>query len=228
MIGIFVVGLGGTGGLLVPKLAHILQKSVDFDLWLMDGDVVDIGNVERQPYQEFNINEKKAVALSRKIASNYNVSVYEYSDYLVGGEIENITEKQDYDKIYILGCVDNHSTRILLENAYNTINDCIYIDSANGLNDGSIFITASYSGTKFGTLRSDVFADIKEAKDHPSNTCITEIQKGNTQQFVTNDTMANTIAIILNDFLMRKEWLGVVKIEGLERVFVGYHQESNN
>lgn len=220
MRGVFVVGLGGTGGLLVPKLAHILQKFSNYDLWLMDGDVVDKGNVERQPYQEFNINEKKAVALSRKIASNYNISVYEYSDYLTGGEIENIAEKEDYEQIYILGCVDNHSTRTLLEMAYKTIKNCIYIDSANGLDDGSIFITSSVDGVKFSTLRSDVFTDIKKSKDHPSNTCIAEIQKGNTQQFVTNDTMANTIAIIFNDFLMKKERLGVVKIEGLERIFV--------
>ncbi len=70
MVGIFVVGLGGTGGLLVPKLAKILQGLRDVELWLVDGDIVDQGNVIRQPYQNFNINEKKAIALSRKVASN--------------------------------------------------------------------------------------------------------------------------------------------------------------
>lgn len=220
MIGVFVVGLGGTGGLLVPKLAKILQRLLSVDLWLMDGDTVDFGNVERQPYQSFNVNEKKAVALSRKVASNYSLSVYDYSNYLVGGEISKIAKNERYEKVFILGCVDNHSTRIILEEEHKAIDGSIYIDSANGFIDGSVFITVNKRGAVRGSLRSDVFVDIKEAKDHPSGVCGEEIAKGNTQQFVTNDTMANTIACLVNDFLAMNYRVGVVKVNELERVFI--------
>lgn len=90
-IGVFLIGLGGTGGLLAPKLSKILLGINNLDLWLIDGDIVDFGNVERQPYQDFNIDEKKAVALSRKLRSCYNLNIYEYTDYLTGKEISSIS-----------------------------------------------------------------------------------------------------------------------------------------
>lgn len=220
MKGIFVVGLGGTGGLLVPKLAKILQGTKDIELWLMDGDIVDLGNVQRQPYQSFNVNEKKARALSRKITSNYNLAVFDYSDFLVGGEIKVISESENYTDIFILGCVDNHSTRILLEEEHKSINNSVYIDSANGFEDGSIFITHELLYQSFGTVRSDIFTEMKDAKDHPTGTCGVEISKGNTQQFVTNDIMANSIAYVVNEYLANRGWTGVIKINGLERIFI--------
>lgn len=220
MTGIFVIGLGGTGGLLVPKLAKILQGMISVELWLVDGDIVDDGNVKRQPYQKFNINEKKAIALSRKVASNYNLSIFDYSDYLVGEEISNIVKSESYDAVYILGCVDNHSTRMILESEHKKIKNSVYIDSANGFKDGSIFITENMQGKILGTLRSDVYPEIKEVDDHPSKHCAAEIAQGNTQQFVTNDTMANTIALIINNHLSGKQETGVVKIDELERLFI--------
>ncbi len=226
MTGIFVVGLGGTGGLLVPKLAKILQGVNDVELWLMDGDVVDLGNVERQPYQNFNVNEKKAIALSRKITSNYNLTVYDYSDYLVGGEIETISQSENYKDVFILGCVDNHSTRVLLEESHKNIKNSLYIDSANGFEDGSIFITHNLPNQIFGTVRSDIFTEIKEAKDHPTGTCGAEIAKGNSQQFVINDIMANSIAYILNEYLANRGWTGVIKVNGLERIFIKDGQQK--
>ncbi len=218
--GIFVVGLGGTGGLLVPKLAKILQGVNNIDLWLMDGDIVKKSNVQRQPYQEFNLNEKKAIALSRKVASNYNLNVYDFSDYLMGSEILSIAQSYSYTKTLILGCVDNHSTRMILENEHININNSFYVDSANGLNDGSIFITSSSHGEILGTLRSEVYPEIKTTDDHPSNTCGAEIAKGNTQQFVINDIMANSIAYIVNECLAKGEQTGVVKVDGFERIFI--------
>lgn len=217
--GVFVVGLGGTGGLLVPKLAKVLQNVEGYDLWLMDGDVVEKSNVERQPYQEFNLNEKKAIALSRKIASNYNLNVYDFPEYLTGGEIEKITEAEGYSKIYILGCVDNHATRMLLEQEHKNNHTSVYIDSANGLNDGSVFITNNSSYKRKGTLRSEIYPEIKKVSDHPSNNCGAEIAKGNTQQFVTNDIMANSIAYVFYEYLAKNELTGVIKIDGFERIF---------
>ncbi len=219
LYGIFVVGLGGTGGLLVPKLAKILQNIEGYDLWLMDGDIVEKSNVQRQPYQEFNLNEKKAIALSRKIASNYNLNVYDYSNYLTGGEIEKIAKQEGYYKVFILGCVDNHSTRILLEQEHLNNYNSLYIDSANGLNDGSIFITSSTTGNRKGKLRSEIYPELKLANDHPSNTCGAEIAKGNTQQFVINDIMANSIAYVVNEYLANKEVTGVIKVDEFERIF---------
>lgn len=221
MTGIFVIGLGGTGGLLVPKLAKILQGMNKIDLWLVDGDIVDDGNVKRQPYQQFNVNEKKAIALSRKVASNYNLNIFDYSDYLVGKEISNIVSCECYDEVYILGCVDNHSTRMILESEHRQIKNSFYIDSANGFTDGSVFITKNLYGVVLGTMRSDIYPEIKEVDDHPSKVCATEIAKGNTQQFVTNDTMANTIACIVNNFISGgKQETGIVKLDGLERIFI--------
>ncbi len=214
----FIVGLGGTGGLLAPKLSKMFQNRDNIYIWLIDGDIVDEGNVLRQPYQSFNVNEKKATALSRKLSSNYNLNMYEYSEYIMDKEISNIAFQECYDEVYILGCVDNHSTRRILEREHIRIENSVYIDSANSLEDGSIFITENSDIFK-GTLRSKVFKEILKADDHPTKTCINAINEGNTQQFVTNDVMANSVAMVVNNFMVGNKEVGVIKIDGLERVF---------
>lgn len=215
---IFVVGVGGTGGLLVPKLARLLFGT-GIDLWLMDGDIVEKSNVGRQPYQAFNINEKKSAALARKIMTNYDLNVYDYSKYLTGNEIKMISEDECYEDIVIIGCVDNHSTRIILENQFNQIENCMYIDSANGERDGSVFITKNIKGKKHGDLRSDIFPEIKKINDHPTGTCSRAIANGNMQQMVTNDIMANSIAYVIYDWLMQEEQTGVIMVDGFDRFF---------
>lgn len=215
---IFIVGLGGTGGLLVPKLAKVINRMDNVSLWLMDGDVVDEGNVSRQPYQNFNVHEKKATALSRKIKSNYQVKVFEYTEYLTGEEILKISEEEGYIDVLIAGCVDNHSTRILIENQFLKMNRATYIDSANGNDDGSVFVTQVY-GNKMGQLRSDVFPEIKNISDHPTGVCGASIAKGNIQQMVTNDIMANTLCMIINNWLIGEVETGTVMVNGFERFF---------
>lgn len=234
--GVFLVGIGGTGGMLTPKLAKILLGVDNVDLWLMDGDIVDKGNVARQPYQDFNIYEKKAVALARKLRSCYDLNIYEYSDYLTGNEISSISYGECYDKVIILGCVDNHATRVILEKEHKKIKNSVYIDSANGFDSGSVFITSNEkinhtrkikikkTSIIRGSLRSELFPEILTAKDHPSNHCGYEVESGNTQQLVTNDIMANSMAMVVNTlFACRniKEFMtGVIKINGFERFFV--------
>ncbi len=223
--GVFLVGIGGTGGLLAPKLAKTLLGLNELDLWIIDGDIVDEGNVERQPYQEFNINEKKATALSRKLKSCYNLNIFEYSDYLTGNEISKIAFSEAYDRVIILGCVDNHSTRALLEKEHITIKNSFYVDSANGFEDGSVYFSYNDKYGRFkGVLRSDDFPEILKTNDHPSNHCGAEIAKGNTQQFIINDIMANSICMILINFFgtnkKSETETGVVKIEGFERILI--------
>ena len=216
--GIFVIGVGGTGGLLVPKLAKMLNRT-DIELWLIDGDVVESKNVERQPYQQFNIHEKKATALSRKVKSNYDLKVYEYTNYLTGHEIGTIAFDECYEEVMIIGCVDNHSTRILLEEQCYLIENCVYIDSANGEKDGSVFITVKDKEFVKGDFRSDLFSEIKSVEDHPTGTCNHAIENGNMQQMVINDIMANSIAMAVYDWMMNELEPGVIKVDGFERFF---------
>lgn len=115
--------------------------------------------------------------------------------------------------------MDNHSTRILLENQFKQQKNCVYIDSANGEEDGSIFI-AKHTDKIQGDLRSDLFPEIKEAKDHPTGTCQAAIEKGNFQQMVTNDIMANSIAKLVYMWLLNDLKTGVIKIDGFERIFI--------
>lgn len=215
---IFIVGVGGTGGMLAAKLSKMLEKT-GCDLWLIDGDCVELSNTKRQPFQKFNVDEKKAAALSRKIRSNYNIPVYEYSNYITGDEIYEISNNECYEEVLIAGCVDNHSTRLILESQYMKLKNVIYIDSANGSNDGSIFLARKIQDKVYGDLRSNIFPDMKTANDHPSNTCSKAISEGNIQQFVTNDLMANTVARSIYDWICDDFRTGVILIDGFERIF---------
>ena len=108
---------------------------------------------------------------------------------------------------------------MLLESQFAKHENVAYIDSANGEDDGSIFLAQKIGAKTYGDLRSTIFPDMKTANDHPTSTCSQLISDGNIQQFVTNDLMANSMAKIIFDWLCGEYRTGVLMIDGFERVF---------
>ena len=186
-----IVGVGGTGSLLardLPKL--ILEKN--HAMCLLDGDIVEKKNIKRQSYQSQDIGENKAIALESKISTFYDIPCYSIPKYLMNEEITRFTEKFPNHIPVILGCVDNNKTRIILENTFNTLSECIYIDSANGEYEGNLYIKMKLNGKEEGVLRSEVYDYSLDF--HPlEESCEAQADKGNVQYLVTNNKMSNAI-----------------------------------
>lgn len=183
-----IVGVGGTGSLLARDLPKLLIDT-PHKMLLIDGDVVEKKNMLRQSYQEQDIGEHKAVALSSKINTFYNTHCEALGLFLTKNEIVDYCENNISYTPVIIGCVDNDATRRLLEYTFNQLDWCYYLDSANGEYEGNIYISYKLDGKKRGVLRSDVY---KLADDlHPTDeSCEIQASKGNVQFLVTNAKMS--------------------------------------
>lgn len=205
-----IVGVGGTGSLLARDIPKLLIGSNHLMI-LVDGDKVEKKNMVRQSYQEHDIGEYKAVALASKINSFYGDICEAINTYITKDEL--LTKLQDsYDDYVpvICGCVDNDATRKILEYTFNTLDDCIYLDSANEKYEGNVYVTAKADGKKIGILRSEVYDLSLDL--HPSDKSCQELAANNIQFLMTNAKMATCLlehisAIVSNEL---KEGVSVV------------------
>ena len=77
----YVVGVGGTGSLLARDLPKLLTNT-SHRMMLIDNDIVERKNIVRQGYQEQDVGDNKAIALSRKINSLYNMNCLFMDSYV--------------------------------------------------------------------------------------------------------------------------------------------------
>ena len=183
-----IVGVGGTGSLLARDLPKLLIDT-PHKMLLIDGDVVEKKNMLRQSYQEQDIGDHKAVALSSKINTFYNTHCEALGLFLTKNEIVDYCENNISYTPVIIGCVDNDATRKLLEYTFNQLDWCYYLDSANGEYEGNIYIAYKIDGKKHGVLRSDAYKLTEDL--HPlDESCEVQASKGNVQFLVTNAKMS--------------------------------------
>ena len=208
-----VIGCGGVGGNLVRDLPKLLIGMEDKSLMmLIDGDKVEKKNLVRQPYQEQDIDDNKARVLSRKINTFYNLRTLFYDKYLLSSELDDICKKHsDYIPVF-LGCVDNDKTRKIIEDNFKLQNTAIYIDGANTVNDGNVYVVGIFNGEIIGKLRSDVY--ILEDDINPGElSCEDLVSKGNTQILITNEKIAMTILEHVYSLITSNLNVGVTVIE---------------
>lgn len=214
----YVIGCGGTGSLLARDLPKLLTRTPHL-ITVVDGDIVERKNIERQSYQEQDVLENKANVLSKKINSLYNIKTYAIDKYITKDELLIRFSKDHRTVPVIIGCVDNDATRKILEHTFKKCKkSIIYIDSANGEYEGNIYVARKSNNAITGTLRSDVY---KLKKDlHPTDeSCEAQAAKGNVQFLVTNAKMAVGILEHCNSLLEGRLKEGVQVVKRFETVF---------
>lgn len=206
-----IVGVGGTGSLLARDIPKLLIGS-DHLMILVDGDRVEKKNMVRQSYQEHDIGEYKSIALASKINAFYGNICEAIASYITKDELIEKLKNSYYDYTpVLLGCVDNDATRKILEYTFNTLDDCIYLDSANEQYEGNVYVAAKSKGIKVGKLRSEVYELAKDR--HPNDKSCQELASSNIQFLMTNAKMAiclleHIAAIVRNEL---KEGVSIVK-----------------
>lgn len=226
---IVIVGCGGTGSNLAPMLSRMLTNE---KFLLVDGDIVEKRNVERQTFQEFDVGSNKARALAKKLNSNFINEHFFVDKYIESSDeifeaIDKVYDHKSYlqehwhnrDEIIICGCVDNNKTRLFLEELFFKIKRCnaYYIDSGNESNFGTVLVSDSKSKNEY--LRSQ-FVDMSDANDHPTLNCHRRILSGDEQQYQINLDMALSIAKIVFAIKNDKEYPHAIKINGFERTCI--------
>ena len=145
-ITIAVIGVGGTGSLVVPRLArldYVLKElgHPGFHVTAYDGDIVEINNVGRQNFNKNDIGDYKSANIIQKVNMTFGLDWDASINY-----IENHIPKKNI----IITCVDNVELRTTIhkENAVhrNTNRDdyekqFYWLDCGNGKDFGQVVLS---------------------------------------------------------------------------------------
>lgn len=75
---VVIYGVGGTGSRIVPALAQLISKlptMISPEMVLVDFDVVEAKNLERQNFASVDVNKNKAAVLAARYSKAYNVKI---------------------------------------------------------------------------------------------------------------------------------------------------------
>jgi hypothetical protein len=141
-----VVGTGGTGGYVIQYLCRLQyalqQQETPFPITLtvMDGDVVEAGNLLRQHFLPQDVGRPKATVLAQRFGAVYHLPVFAVPHYLATVDgLDSFLHSPAHGHFtpsshpwdVIIGCVDNHATRQLLDQIFHRLAHLIYLDAGN-------------------------------------------------------------------------------------------------
>ncbi|HMN33207.1 MAG: tRNA threonylcarbamoyladenosine dehydratase [Chitinophagaceae bacterium] len=107
---VLIVGLGGVGSFAVEFLA----RSGIGKMTIVDGDVVDLSNINRQlPALQSTIGQSKAAILEQRIKDiNPQIQLRSVNEFITPEKSEELISNDQYD--YILDCIDSITPKLLL------------------------------------------------------------------------------------------------------------------
>ena len=161
-----VVGCGGTGGNFIKEFVHTqMCMHENLSLLMIDGDRVEEKNLERQPFSEDDIMQNKACCLKHDLIEEHPIlqgRLFDYPCYLdTVKDLSVAVEQTGYSGKYLLvGAVDNHRARQVLEGFYHYAKDCVYIDAANEWSNGEVVVSVKRAGREQSPLRSFYYPDV--------------------------------------------------------------------
>lgn len=153
-----IVGCGGTGSRLVPILAQFIKTCpwiVDPTIFLVDDDVVEQKNLQRQNFITPDVGKPKAEVLASRYSKAYNITIIPV--------VERVTsDRTTYDRIFngrvespikgnvksamIISCVDNMEARRNILSTFNNVwaHNGIFLDGGNEDLYGQVMISNPY------------------------------------------------------------------------------------
>lgn len=221
------IGTGGNGGYLVQRLSKLLyslnQKDTNFRYTykLIDGDQIELKNLQRQPFIDEDLDKPKAQVLAERYENAYDIPIFYKNSY---AESSEDIEKMFYiESVWpniqipiLLGCVDNNATRKLMHETFLNMNTIIYLDSGIDSVDEEGSIDSGYSGQvvcglklndkKYLSPVGEVYTNILEDKDTrlPTQACGEQVVNY-PQRMQTNELAALVMNGYLNTILSDKE-----------------------
>ncbi|MBI4339541.1 MAG: ThiF family adenylyltransferase [Chloroflexi bacterium] len=209
--GVIIVGGGGIGSSLFQDLCRFLPHTID--IHLMDGDTVEGKNIQRQMYSRRDLGSNKAEALAAKATTALGLDrVYFHPHYLSAPrQLQRIAKH--YRQAILVGAVDNHPARRVLEAFVRQSAEKIYyIDCANEEQRGEVVVVYGDRTEVSGYFRSEldpsVVTDKQGDRMHPS--CAQQLDDGNLQTLFTNRKAAIITLELISAFLHGEIRVGMV------------------
>ena len=190
-----MIGSGGTGThLLAPLLAYLQNKhGENWEMVIIDGDSVEVHNLERQLFHPAMVTMNKAEAAILPYKHLKNLSAMPI--FVGAANIADVI--QDGDTVLI--CVDNFPVRSTIESYCNTLPNVVVINGGNEKDTGSCQIWERKGGKNTTPALSYNHPEInKPGLDRSVMTC-EEAAKipGGEQLIVTNMMSANYMLLAI-------------------------------
>lgn len=114
---ILIVGMGGVGSF----AAEFIARSGVGNLTIVDGDVIDITNINRQlPALHSTVGDDKVELMARRILDiNPELNLTRINEFLNPERMEEVIQAGNFD--YILDCIDSVSPKLALIKAAKKI-----------------------------------------------------------------------------------------------------------
>ena len=185
---VHVIGAGGTGSYFLKEFCRFASGNKDIEsVYIYDGDRVEKKNLARQCFTEEDIGRNKACIMAEILMEAFSIKCYAVPEYLTNRK--QIVETENTP--LLIGCVDNHAARLILEEYFREKEDCVLFDSANEYETGEVVFAYRFQNLFAGRERSFYFPDMeKETKSRTEMSC-TELNAVAPQHIVTNMLAAN-------------------------------------
>lgn len=228
----FIFGAGGTTGWFLPKVLKIFNDifnkrpdlRYNFEIVLIDADIVESKNIIRQNFIQLDIGQNKAQILSERyneLYPNIKVSFVDKYGYYLHPSLESNKSPEDLEYFIdlsslnisandiLVNLVDNEGFKKQLDAyiAHNAFNG-LYFAAGVNLFNGQVYYT---SGTKtisnlYTVDHPDLFNDFEEVSVHACADADANGTDDNPEQmFNGNDLaasfLANTLQTVLSEVL---------------------------
>ena len=175
---ILIVGLGGVGSF----AAEFLVRSGIGNLTIVDGDTVDITNINRQlPALNSTIGKNKTDVVGERILDiNPEINLKKINEFLEPERMEEILTQEKFD--YVLDCIDSLSPKLaLIITCKRKKIKLISAMGAGGKTDPSKVMVRDISKTNNCFLAKQIRKKLKKEQIHKGFRCVfsTEIQDEN-------------------------------------------------
>ena len=175
---ILIVGLGGVGSF----AAEFLVRSGIGNLTIVDGDIVDITNINRQlPALNSTIGKNKTDVVAERILDiNPEINLKKINEFLEPERMEEILTQEKFD--YVLDCIDSLSPKLaLIITCKRKKIKLVSAMGAGGKTDPSKIMVRDISKTNNCFLAKQIRKKLKKEQIHKGFRCVfsTEIQDEN-------------------------------------------------
>ena len=196
---IYIIGCGGVGSRILEPAYRYLATIPDrqFRLILVDGDVVEDRNLDRQSFSISDVGHSKAESLAETFmvdppVSTKNVTLEVISEFI---DKDNIVKIEDNSLIFC--AVDSKETRVLLQDyLVKSCNNAILINGGNELHDGQVQLMIIREGELLTPKLTDAFPDLLEPETSHQDDCTTQAQ-ADPQLICANMFVANLMITTL-------------------------------
>ena len=175
---ILIVGLGGVGSF----AAEFLVRSGIGNLTIVDGDTVDITNINRQlPALNSTIGKNKTDVVAERILDiNPEINLKKINEFLEPEQMEELLTQEKFD--YVVDCIDSLSPKLaLIITCKRKKIKLVSAMGAGGKTDPSNVMVRDISKTNNCFLAKQIRKKLKKEQIHKGFRCVfsTEIQDEN-------------------------------------------------